>query len=185
MNHIPLNPPHRVQNLSADPGVCNRLLVLDPYRKLLWTWVNEAVMGKQAYSVVALNLAGNAVRTFDTAVQPWGFEPQEIHVGLGGGQSYAIDPKQSTLITLGILSRSDFDPLQVDPTTARVGPARAVPRSFHAEDFNSDGIADLALTYSVPEAGITCGGRYVAVTAATYDGTPVAGEMRADIVFCH
>ncbi len=182
---IPVNPPHRIQDSSADPGICNRSLVLDPYRNLLWTWVNESVIGKQVYSVVALNSAGKAVRTFDTGLQPWGFEPQEIHVGLGGGQSQAIDPKQSTLITIGILSRSDFDPLQVDPATARIGPARARPRSFHADDFNGDGIADLALTYSVPEAGITCGGRYVAVTATTYDGIPVAGEMRADILFCH
>jgi hypothetical protein len=77
---------------------------------------------------------------------------------------------------VAVLSRTKFDPLQVDPRSARFGPKRAKTNDYDVSDLNNDGVADLLLHFDVRRSGLTCNDRSAGITASTYDGMIVEGS---------
>ena len=74
---------------------------------------------------------------------------------------------------------ADFDATQVDPTSVRFGSGLAAPDSNYlptaVQDVDGDGDADLNLTFSIPQTGITCEDTTVNLAGQLYSGSPVSG----------
>jgi len=150
-------------------------IVLDPYRNLLWTAISETLPGKTLSYWAALDARGHQVRTLTSSVI--GVQSIRVDIAIGANNG-ALNPKQNVLVTVSVLAQGEFDALQVDPSAARFGPARAAPKAYRAKDVNGDGVPDLALDFSIPETGIACGDLYAGLTAVTHSSIPVSGNAR-------
>ncbi len=83
----------------------------------------------------------------------------------------------------------DFDPLQIDPSSVRIGSGRVGPvddmsdpekYALSLRDINDDGIPDLVLYFSGDSAGINEKVEEVCVRAKTRDGERVLGCSRME-----
>ncbi len=84
-------------------------------------------------------------------------------------------------IPVAILSTSDFDATQVDPTTAQLDgqTVRSVGKGnlqAHVEDVNGDGLLDLMLQFEDLDGTYTPGSGIAVVTALTFDGLAIEGQ---------
>ena len=77
---------------------------------------------------------------------------------------------------MAVLSRTKFDPLQVDPRSARFGPGRVRTDDYDVRDVNGDNAADLLLYFDVRRSGLRSSDRSAGITASTYDEMIVEGS---------
>lgn len=98
----------------------------------------------------------------------------------------SVNTDSNGVITVAVLTSEDFDALQVDPDTARFGPAEAAKAhsQAHVEDVDYDGDMDLVFHFRTQETGMQCGDTEATLTGETWDGIPVSGTDSVDTVSC-
>jgi hypothetical protein len=140
----------------------------------MWVFRDE-YMEPYTGAVIALDPQGHrSVRILATA-PVFGIALQAVQAPISIlGSDFNRHPKPH--ITVAVLSRTKFDPLQVDPRSARFGPKRAKTNDYDVSDLNNDGVADLLLHFDVRRSGLTCNDRSAGITASTYDGMIVEGS---------
>ena len=90
------------------------------------------------------------------------------------------------VVTVAILTSSDFNALTVDTTTIRFGPAEALPieRLTRAKDVDRDGDKDYMFRFIVSETGILCGDTEATLTGKTLEGESIKGTDSITTVRC-
>lgn len=102
-----------------------------------------------------------------------------------------INPRSRGKIPVAILSSNtaageglDFDALQVDPASARLGPEGAAAVRYRVNDVDHDGDADLLLLFKTLKTGVACGDTEAAVTGETFSGQAIIGTDTIRTVGC-
>ena len=103
-----------------------------------------------------------------------------------GSDPNAINPANSGLISVVILSTETFDATTVSPITVQFGPTGASPQHElgHLEDVDNDGDLDLVLHFRSQATGIQCGDTEASLTGETFDGQPIQGADSIVTVGC-
>lgn len=103
-----------------------------------------------------------------------------------GSDINSVNTDSMGVIAVAVLTSEDFDALQVDPDTARFGPAEATKAhsQAHVEDVDYDGDMDLVFHFRTQETGIQCGDIEATLTGETWDGIPVSGADSVNTVSC-
>ena len=103
-----------------------------------------------------------------------------------GSDINSINTDSRGVIAVAVLTSADFDALQVDPDTARFGPAEAAKAhsQAHVEDVDYDSDMDLVFHFRTQETGIQCGDIEATLTGETWDGIPVSGTDSVNTVSC-
>jgi hypothetical protein len=78
-------------------------------------------------------------------------------------------------LRVAILGSADFDALQVDPTSARLGPGDATAQDYEVRDFNRDGYQDMGLIFRIQSVGLSCSDSQVTLTGETLSGVLITG----------
>jgi len=86
-----------------------------------------------------------------------------------------IDIESLEQVLVAILGSGEFDVLQVDPASVRLGPGEAVPRRHAVKDYNLDGYTDLGLWFGIRDVGLSLGDEQVTLSAGTFDGVSLTG----------
>ena len=81
-----------------------------------------------------------------------------------------INPRAKGGVWVAVLSDEHFDPLKIDFSTVRFGPAETAALRHHVEDVNGDSASDLLLRFAIFESQIRCGDTEVTLTGKTTDG---------------
>lgn len=94
-----------------------------------------------------------------------------------GNDRNVINPRAKGNVWVAVLADSDagFDPLQINIDTARFGPGAAAATKHKVRDVDQDGMADLTLRFSIPEAGIASEDTAASLTGMTVDGQLITG----------
>ena len=97
-------------------------------------------------------------------------------------QPTAINPGKNGLITVAIITDTEFDATTIDPLTVLFGPEGATEQhgTGHIEDANNDGFDDLVLHFKAKKTGIECGDSLVVLQGETFWGEIIEGN--ADII---
>ena len=74
------------------------------------------------------------------------------------------------------MSTDEFDALQADPASVRLGAGDAAPDKYVVRDSDDDGMADLLLRFRTPIVGVVCRDTSLELTGQTYDGVDIVGE---------
>jgi hypothetical protein len=83
-----------------------------------------------------------------------------------------IDLKRDKTIKVTILTETEFDAIQIDPPTVKLGPGGANPVRYQVKDVDHDGDADLVLSFKTADLGLAeCD------TAAILYGQSYSGEF--------
>ncbi len=103
-----------------------------------------------------------------------------------GSDPNTINPANSGLVPVVILSTETFDATTVSPITVQFGPGGASldHKLGHLKDVDSDGDLDLVLHFRTQEAGILCGDTEASLTGETFDGQPIQGADSIVTVGC-
>jgi hypothetical protein len=98
----------------------------------------------------------------------------------------SINPRSKGVIPVAVVTSEAFDALQVEPDTARFGPAEAAKAhsQAHVEDVDYDGDMDLVFHFRTQETGIQCGDIEATLTGKSWDGIPVSGTDSVNTVSC-
>jgi hypothetical protein len=155
----------------------------DPYRELIWSPNKELIGGKFVHFLAALDASSRLVARINTPTEPFAVAPQHIRVGIIAGNNGVVDSKNTT-VTVSLLSRVGFDASQADPSSMRLGPRRALIRSFRVADINHDGRVDLLLDFTLASTGIVCGNLNVGMTGRTYQSMPLEGMASIQLSGC-
>jgi len=99
----------------------------------------------------------------------------------GGG----INLGSGEYVRVAIIGGGEFDALQVNPASARLGPGGARPTRYEIVDYNRDGFTDRGLVFRISYVGLACGDQQVTLTADTYDGTMLVGTDFVHAYNCH
>ena len=117
----------------------------------------------------------------------------EIEIDVRPGDDINFVHPRYGMIPVAVLSTSkaagelrNFDALQVDPDTIRLGSAAAPSgsRNRRIVDIDRDGDVDLWLRFRAMATGIQCGDQRVTLTAQTYAGEPLTGDDDIRTVLC-
>ena len=95
-----------------------------------------------------------------------------------------INPRSRGRFWVAILSTDEFDALQADPASVRLGAGDAAPDKYLVRDSDYDAMADLLLRFRTPNVGIVCGDTSIELTGQTYDGVDIVGEDDVRTVGC-
>ena len=96
-----------------------------------------------------------------------------------------INPRSNGVISVAILSTSNFQASTIDQPSLRFGPNQAsVDGSGQLVDVNGDGLLDLVLHFGTQASGIQCGEISVSITGQTVNGIPVQGSDSITTVGC-
>lgn len=101
-----------------------------------------------------------------------------------GSDKNRLNPRSKGRVWVAILSEGNFDALQVDPGTVRLGPSGASPDRYRAKDINRDQQPDLALRFMTSGLGIGCEDTSLTLTGDTYAGARVFGSDEITTVSC-
>ena len=98
----------------------------------------------------------------------------------------SINPRSKGVISVAILSTTNFDATSVDPISVEFGSNGALEAHAkgHIEDVNRDGNKDLVLHFSIQETGIRCGDISASLTGETFDGDLFEGSDSMKTVGC-
>jgi hypothetical protein len=104
--------------------------------------------------------------------------PRTVEVDIKPGNTRNRILVDSTgTVRVAILGSADFDALQVDLASARLGPALApAGRRHEVADYNGDGYMDLGLMFRVQQVGLTLEDTEATLLAQTYDSVAVEGS---------
>ncbi len=117
------------------------------------------------------------------------FIPVSIDIKPGSFPN-SINLKSEGVLPVAILTTSDFNALEVDKATARLGDPRlsgtAAPIRSTAEDVDGDGDLDLLLFFRIPDlasnGALDANSTEAVLTGATYGGIPISGSDSVRIV---
>jgi hypothetical protein len=117
----------------------------------------------------------------DLRIQPHVI-PVEIDIKPGSDPNSINCRNVKEVITVAVLTTSDFDALTVDHTTVsfeeasetHVNKTSGVPRR-HEEDVDNDGDMDLVFHFRLADTTLTCGSTEGTLVGETVDGIPVEG----------
>ena len=101
-----------------------------------------------------------------------------------GNRRNVVNPRSKGRFWVAVLSDSEFDALQADPTTVAFGQGEASPDGYRVKDVNRDRLPDLMLRFRTPEVGLQCGDTEVELTGETYAGDSVIGTDKVKTVGC-
>ncbi len=90
-----------------------------------------------------------------------------------------VDPASKEDISVAVLSTTNFDARDVNPSTVVFGPEQAAISSSQAwrdVDVNGDGERDRIFFFRISETGIACGDKRAALTGETFEGYPISGS---------
>jgi hypothetical protein len=91
-------------------------------------------------------------------------------------ESNVVDPRSPSLLTVAVFSDMDFDALQVDLQSLRLGPGDARARNYRVYDLNRDRIPDLLAYFRLRDLRVGCGETALELTGRTYAGSEFAGR---------
>jgi hypothetical protein len=101
------------------------------------------------------------------------------------GEPALVNLASRGAIGVTILGAADFDVAQIDRATLRFGPASAAPAhkaGGHLLDANGDANSDLLSHYWTADTGLSEANENVCVSGQTFDGTPIRGCGRVDVM---
>ncbi|WP_435333275.1 right-handed parallel beta-helix repeat-containing protein [Haloarchaeobius sp. TZWWS8] len=112
--------------------------------------------------------------------------PSHIELGLDvkpDSEENTINPNSKGVTPVTVYSTADFDATTLDVSTLRFGSAAVVDagdgasaaHGGHVEESDGDGLADLVLHFSTPDAGFVAGDTEAKLVGQTGDGTQVVG----------
>jgi PKD domain len=110
--------------------------------------------------------------------------PIRIDIKPFDGQN-TIRPRAKGPVWVAILSDGDFEPLQIDVSSVRLGPGGAGAVRSEVWDLNGDGANDLALRFRVPDTGIRCGDTEATLAGHTTSGLSFTATDSITTVGCH
>lgn len=136
--------------------------------------VNRALTNDEVSTIYLAGVAGKCkVITVAVDIKPGSFPN-------------SINPRNSAVIPVAILSNASFDAAKVDPTTLRFGVTgnEATPRHSALEDVNGDGKPDLMLQFPTLDTGIICGTTSGILTGKLTGGQLITGTDSMVTVGC-
>jgi hypothetical protein len=102
-----------------------------------------------------------------------------------GSDPNSVNPRSNGVIPVAVLGSTDFDAMQVDPTTVTFSPDGASPvHDGHVEDVDDDGFMDMMFHFKTQKTGIACGDTEATLMSVTSNGTPIAGTDTVSTVGC-
>jgi hypothetical protein len=87
-----------------------------------------------------------------------------------------VNLRSQGLISVAVLTDSEFDAAEVAPETTRFGPSEAPATRYRLRDVDGDGDEDLLLFFRIQQTGIACGDSEASLTGETSDATPITGS---------
>lgn len=84
------------------------------------------------------------------------------------------NPKE--VITVAILTTSDFDATEVDPSTVEFEGALEMHATVHVEDAEGDGDIDLVFHFRLDDTSLNCDSSGGMLTGTTFDGVKISGS---------
>jgi hypothetical protein len=166
---------------------------------ILETWGVQSEINELGYEASVLvhdgveSLLGPDETTFIQPVSPWllfHLDPNRSY-GVGNRVTTAVlevdidvEPhvshnkivlRSNGNLRVAIFGSADFDALQVDPASARLGPGEATARKHEITDYNRDGYRDLGLIFRTQTVALSCSDSQVTLTAATFGAVSVTG----------
>ena len=118
------------------------------------------------------------------AMNPW---PVELLINPGRPPQTINPAAVQSNVRVAILSDAvtNFDALQIDPTTVKLGRGGAAPLDDKAFDLNADGIADRFMIFNVNDAAIVCGDDSVSLTGKTFGKQNFIGTGNLKTTACN
>lgn len=170
---------------GADNGIVNRSGILDGAQNTAETVFNLASVDVNGDGIPGIPLAPNGPFTgfypnFSFQMPP-PVTPIIIDIKPDSDQN-SINLVSAGVIPVAILSTSDFDALNVDPTSVSLAGAsvKLVGKSdkylCHQEDVNLDGFIDLICQIYTAQFFVEEGETTAILEAETFDGTKLRGE---------
>ena len=109
-----------------------------------------------------------------------------------GSDPNSVNPRSKGVIPVAVLGSTDFDAMQVDPTTVTFGPDGASPaHDGHIEDVDDDGYMDAVFHFRTQETGIVCGDTEATLNGEIFDdgeifdSTLITGTDTVNTVGCN
>jgi hypothetical protein len=141
---------------------------------LLLAWINNTELSDTFKDVVGVLIGPSA-----------GAPGVEIDIDIKpGNPRNVINPRSHGGIWVALLSDSEFDPLQIDIPTVRLGPTEAAVKRHWVQDLNRDGLSDFLMRFKVRETGIECGDTEATLTGDTFSGQRITGMDSIATVGC-
>lgn len=95
-----------------------------------------------------------------------------------------VNAHSNELIAVALLATDLFDPLTVDRSTVRFGPAGAQADNSRDQDVDRDGRLDIVFYFKGRQAGVTCGDASAALVGATFGGEKFEGTDSVEVLGC-
>jgi hypothetical protein len=159
-------------------------IALDPYERLLWIGTRDIEnFNLNGGSLLLMNYEGERLLRLRESEEVDDIVIQTVRAPIVIGPRQ-FNPKDEKLARVAVLTQGEFDALQVDPLSGRLGPARAVARHQEVRDVDKDGDADLLLYFKLPQTGIRCEDQGAELTARTHLGVAVLSWVALPLEHC-
>jgi len=107
----------------------------------------------------------------------WSTSAIKVTIDIKPGESpNYINPRSNGVITVAVLSDSEFDATQIDESTVRFGPGEAEYFKYQYKDVNNDRINDILFYFKTQETGVYSGLTEMELTGQTLDGEYFSGS---------
>ena len=102
-----------------------------------------------------------------------------------GSDPNAINPNSMEVIPVAVLGSVNFDATQVDFSTAKFGPGKALPvHDGHVEDVNDDDFLDMVFHFNTQDTGIACIDNEATLSGQTFGGDTFTGTDSVKTAGC-
>jgi hypothetical protein len=95
-----------------------------------------------------------------------------------------VNSNSNELIGVAVLATDLFDPLSVDRSSVRFGPAGAQANDTRNVDVDGDGRLDIVFYFKGRQVGLTCGDASAVLLGATFDGKEFEGTDSVEVLGC-
>jgi hypothetical protein len=163
-----------------------RSFAFDPYAELLWVgmWVIDQRHDDRTGAVITLDRKGRQLQRLSLPSETVDIVIQRLNVDIAMLSESQAAWHHKRRIAVALLSRQNFDPLQVNVRSVHFGPAGAGPDSYDAKDVNKDGIADLLLYFDAEDTGLRCDDKVTGLSGWTRDKLALAGSTHVHLEHC-
>lgn len=166
---------------------------------ILETWGVQSEINELGYEDTVLlhdgieSLLGSGETTFIQPISPWVLFHLDPNRSYGVGNRVVaavleveidVSPyvshnrvvlRSNGNLRVAVFGSADFDALQIEPASARLGPGEAIARNYEVKDYDRDGYQDLGLIFRIREVGLSCRDNRVTLTAQTFDAMSITG----------